>query len=136
MADDITDQEAAEIIRSFNEGKQNIHSFLTNVIKAQDTIKTGNLDINELGSPKNPVRTYKELELFCNDVWNQKDSWGDYFKKIAEIQTSSSLSKDAILLKLSATLRKELADVSPERKEMKENKGWFKSKSVSEGVTQ
>ena len=127
MAEDITEQEAQEILRSFNEGKQNIHSFLTNVVKAPDTTKTGNLNQDELGYPKLPVRTYKELELFCNDVWNQKDNWGTYFNKMSEIQTSTSLSKDAILLKLSATLRKELADVSPERKEIKENKGWFKS---------
>jgi methyltransferase-like protein len=127
MAEDITEQEAQEILRSFNEGKQNIHSFLTNVVKAPDTTKTGNLNQDELGHPKIPVRTYKELELFCNDVWNQKENWGTYFNKMSEIQTSTSLSKDAILLKLSATLRKELADVSPERKEIKENKGWFKS---------
>ena len=128
MSEDMSDKEAEEILRSFNEGKQNIHSFLTNVIKAPDTTKTGNLTIDELGYPKLPVRTYKELELFCNDVWSEKEGWGNYFNKMSEIQTSTSLSKDAILLKLSATLRKELADVSPERKEMKENKGWFKSK--------
>jgi hypothetical protein len=40
-------------------------------------------------------------------------------------------------LKLSATLRKELADVSPERKPMRENSGWFKgSKNKEEGVSQ
>ena len=124
----MTDKEAEEILRSFNEGKQNIHSFLTNVIKAPDTTKTGNLNQDELGYPKLPVRTYKELELFCNEIWGVKDDWGNYFNKMSEIQTSTSLSKDAILLKLSATLRKELADVSPERKPMSDNKGWFKSK--------
>jgi len=132
MSEDISEKEAEDILRSFNEGKQNIHSFLTNVIKSPDTTKTGNLDQNELGYPKLPVRTYKELELFCNDVWDEKDGWGDFFNKMSEIQTSTSLSKDAILLKLSATIRKELADLSPEKKQMTENKGWFRKKESNE----
>ena len=136
MTEDMSDKEAEEILRGFSASKQNIHSFLTDVVKAPNTIKTGNLTIDELGYPKLPVRTCKELELFCNDVWNQKEGWGDYFNKLAEIQTSTSLSKNAILLTLAATIRKELADVSPERKEMKENSGWFKgNKDKSNAIT-
>ena len=132
MVEEMSDEKAEEILRSFNEGKQNIHTFLTNVIKAPDTTKTGNLTQEELGYPKLPVRTYKELELFSSDVWNQQVGWGDYFKKMSEIQTSTSLSKNAILLTLAATIRKELADMSPERKEMKSNSGWFSKKEKSQ----
>lgn len=139
MEEQSTQEEAEtrEILRGFYEGKQNIHSFLKDVIKSEDTTRTGNLDMTELGYPKLPVRTYKELQLFCNDIGSKKSGWGDYFNKMSEIQTSTSLSKEAILLKLSATLRREslLADVSPERKEVKENKGWFK-KDNSSGVVQ
>ncbi len=134
MTEDMSEKEAEEILRGFSKGNQNIHSFLTDVIKAPDTTKTGNLTIEELGYPKLPLRTIKELELFCDDVGYEKSGWGNYFNKLSEIITSTSLSKDAILLKLSATLRKELADVSPERKEMKENKGWFQRKNKEDNT--
>jgi len=121
----MSEEEAKEILRQFSDSKQNIHSFLTNVIKTGDTTKVGNLTQDELGLPKLPVRTLKELELFCEDIY-QDDGWADYFKKLSEIQTSTSLSKDAIVLRLSVTQKKELADVTPKNK--KTNKGWFKKK--------
>lgn len=120
----MTEQEAQDILRSFSESKATIHTFFTNVIKSPDTTKTGNLTQEELGMPKLPVRTYKELALFSKDVANQ-DAWADYFEKMSEIQTSTSLSKDALLLRLSVTQKKELADLTPRKK----NKGWFKKKS-------
>jgi hypothetical protein len=119
--DNITEQEAQEIVRAFGEGKANLHSFFNNVVKTPDTTKTGNLDSTELGMPKLPLRTYKELALFCKDVAGQ-DSFSDYFNKMAEIQTSTSLSKDALLLKLAVTIKKELADTTPQRKK---NRGMF-----------
>jgi len=124
MSDELTIEEK-EILRQLNEGKQNVHSFFTNIVKSKDTTKTGYLNQEELGMPKLPVRTYKELALFSKEVYGDT-SWSDYFDKMSEIQTSTSLSKDGILLKLSVTQKKELADVSP--KEKKVNKGWFKKK--------
>jgi len=124
MADDISEKEAEDIIRQFNEGKANMHSFFTNVVKSSNTIKTGNLTMDELGVSELPVRTYKELELFCTNIANEKE-WGEYFQKMSEIQTSSSLSKEGFLMKLAVTLKKELADVTPSKKK---NKGWFKKK--------
>ena len=124
----MTEKEAEDIIRQFNESKQNMHSFFTNVVKSNDTIKTGNLTQEELGTPKLPVRTYKELELFSRDIADELE-WGDYFQKMAEIQTSSSLSKEGFLMKLAVTLKKELADMTPTKKK---NKGWFHKKDKSE----
>ena len=118
------EEEAAEIVRQYNEGKQNVHSFFTKIIQSDDTTKTGNLTQDELGYPRLPVRTYKELQLFCDDVASE-ESWANYFKKMSEIQTSTSLSKDALLIKLSVTNKKEIADITPEKKA---NKGWFKKK--------
>ena len=126
---ELSEQDAQDIIRSFSESKQNLHSFLTNIIKSPDTIKTGNLEQDELGKSKLPVRTYKELELFSKDVAYQSD-WADYFKSMAEIQTSTSLSKNAKLLDVAVTLKKEVADRTPTRKE---NKGWFKKKEDNSG---
>jgi len=119
------DKQAEQLIRNLMEQKSNKHTFLTNVVQADDTTKTGNLDITEIGEPNLPLRTYKELSLFCNDVWEQS-GWGDYFKKQAEILTSTSLSKGGILIKLAVTDKSEMADVTP--KVTKPNKGWFKKK--------
>ena len=127
---EMTEEEAAAILRNINQGQQNVHSFFTKVIQNQDTTKIGNLTQDELGIPKVPIRTMKELQLLSEDIL-EDDSWGDYFKKLSEIQTSTSLSKDALLLRLSVTQKKELADTTPKDKP-KENKGWFKKKSQND----
>jgi len=111
------------------EERQNIHTFLNNVAVAKDTTKTGFLSTEELGMPILPVRTYKELALFCNEVANM-NYFSDYFLKKAEIATSTSLSKEAKLLSLAIMQRREVADVTAAPR--KENKGWFKSGQKSD----
>jgi len=125
MNNDITEQEAQDMLRQFSESRANMHTFFTNIVKTPDTTKTGNLNSEELGMPKLPVRTLKELALFSKEIAND-DGWSDWFNKLSEIQTSTSLSKDALLVKLAVTSKKELADVTPTKKA---NRGWFKSKS-------
>jgi len=132
MSEEITENEIAERLASLvgttpnAEERQNVHTFLHNVATAKDTSKTGNLAIEELGNPILPLRTYKELELFCRDVANM-DWYANYFKKKGEILTATSLSRDAklITLAISSLQKRELADVT---KPKKENKGWFKPK--------
>jgi hypothetical protein len=128
MSEEMTEKQAEEILRQFSQGKDTIHTFFRDIVMADSTTKTGNLNEEELGSSKFPVRTYKELELFCDDIYGD-ESWANYFKKMSEIQTSTSLSKDGMLIKLSVTSKKELADVTPSKKK---NKGWFKSKKSGE----
>ena len=111
--------------------KQNVHTFLHNVAVSKDTTKTGFLGSEELGMPILPVRTYKELSLFCKDIANM-DYFSDYFNKKAEITTSTSLSRDAKLLGLAILQKREVADVT--RKPRKENKSWFKPKTDKYGV--
>jgi len=130
---DISEKEAQDLIRQFNETKQNIHSFFTKVIQEKDTTKTGNLTIEELGMPRLPFRSLKELSLFSRKIANQP-AWDDYFAELGEILTSTSLSKDALLMKLSVTQKKELADVTP--KEKKKNDGWFKKKDQGQNQMQ
>ena len=132
MTEDISEQQASEILRQFSESKATAHTFFTNVIKSVDTTKTGNLGEEELGLPTLPVRTYKELALFSNDVADDK-GWADYFDKMAEIQTSTSLSKEGFILRLVQTTKKELADVTPKSKA---NKGWFQKKGDTKDQTQ
>lgn len=125
MTDDITEQQAQDMLRQMGESKQTLHSFFSKVIKSKSTTKVGNLSEEELGTPKLPERTYLELEAFCSEIADD-DSFSEYFKRIAEIQTASSLSKDGFLMKLAVTMKKELADMSPTKGKV--NGGWFKKK--------
>lgn len=123
MSDDISEAQAEEIVRQYMQGdKQSLYNFLNNVVKTKDTTKVGNLSMDELGMSKLPVRTYQELALFCSDIADM-DYFGNYFKKMAEIQLATSLSKEGFLDRIAVTTKKELADVSP--KERKKNSGWF-----------
>jgi len=128
----LTDEEIAEKMSEIigaipmKEETQNVHTFLYNVATARDTTKTGNISVEELGMPILPVRTYKELALFCGEVANM-GYFSDYFNKKAEIVTSTSLSKEAKLLDLAVVNRREVADVT--KQPPKPNKGWFKPKN-------
>ena len=113
------------------EEKHSTHAFLHAVATADDTIKVGNLKEEEVGIPKLSVRTLKELELYSTDIADD-EGWGDYFRKRAEILTSTSLSKDAKLLDLSVVNRVETANVT--KKPRKVNKKWFGRKNVEPQV--
>ena len=131
MADEpITEEQAEEMIRSLSQKSMNTHSFFTDIIKSKSTTKTGYLDKDELGLPRLTQRGIKELELFCRDTF-MDNGWADYFKDLAEIQTSTSLSKEGILIKLAVTQKKELADLTPEKKK---NKGMFGSKKKEDDI--
>jgi hypothetical protein len=116
-----------ELARQFAQEKANIHSFFTKIIQNPSTIRIGNVSIEELGNPQLTIRGIKELELFCKDI-EKNTLWSDYFEKMADITTETSLSKEGFLIKMSVTQKKELADVTPKTKK---NKGWFKKKEDS-----
>lgn len=123
----ITEKEAQELVRHFNEQSSGVHSFLTSVVRTDDTTKLGNLKEEEIGTPRISLRGLKELQLFSKEI-AEEDEWADYFGKLAEIQTSTSLSEKALLSRLAVTQKKELADMSPTPTTKKKNSGWFKSK--------
>ena len=130
MTEEITEAEAKDVLRQMAEGKQSIYAIFAKVInEKQPTTKVGNLNENELGVSKLPLRTYLELALFCKEIVGD-DDFAEYFKKMGAIQTDTSLSKDGFLMKLLVTMKKELADVSPKTK--KENKGWFRKNKTEE----
>lgn len=104
------------------EGKNNVHTFLHNVATAEDTTKLGYLKDEEIGKLENPVRSFKFMALFADKIMN-KPELSKFFNQRSEIATSTSLSRDAMLLKLAVTQKKELADITA--KPRKENKGWF-----------
>ncbi|KKN56544.1 hypothetical protein LCGC14_0571220 [marine sediment metagenome] len=133
MADDMSVEEAERLLgESFGgiapvpDEKHNVHTFLHSVATSDDTTKTGYLSEEEVGIAKLPVRTYKELSLFCKEIGNM-DYMSDYFNKKAEILTATSLSKGGFLTQLAVMMRRESTNLL--KAPMKENKGWFKKKS-------
>lgn len=134
MSDEELSQKLAQLVGTVptQEEKQNAHTFLTKVATSEDTTKLGNLrdddQMNELGVPVLPLRTYKELQLFCEDIADMKE-YASYFQKKGEILTATSLSRNAKLINLAVVQRREIADVTKKRKI---NKGWFKKKESPE----
>ena len=106
------------------EGKHNVHTFLHNVVTANDTTKLGVLTNEELGSMSNPIRSFKHLGLFAKTIM-KKEGLGDFFNAQSEIGTSTSLSRNGTLVKLAVVQHRKIEDVT---KEPKQNKGWFKQK--------
>jgi len=117
-----SDAELDDILRGMQDNKKTLFDFLNNIVKTENTTKVGNVSDDEIGMPKLPVRTNQELEIFCRDVANMPD-FGLYFNRMNEATLASSLSRKGFLVRAAITTKKELADVSPERKV---NKGWFK----------
>lgn len=130
----VTDEQIAEALKNYGtpvpEEKQNIHTFLTNVVKAKDTTKTGYLSDVELGVTPYSERTYKTVELYSENA--NDDLWANHFKRRAEILTATSLSRNAKLLSLAVLQRRELSDSSADDLNKKPNKGWFKEKEVKQ----
>jgi hypothetical protein len=121
-----TEDEVAQIAKNYAEKQASAQNFFLQVMRTDDTTKVGFLSDPELGMPKLPVRTYKELALFVDTAGaGDVKLWKDYFNDMSEIQTSTSLSKNAKLLSFVGTTRKEVADMTPTKKE---NKGWFRKK--------
>jgi len=134
MEEEMSAEQAEEYLKTMGiapvpDEKHSVFGFLHKVAVADDTTKLGNLKEEEVGFPKLPLRTLKELALFCKDVADMGYMAG-YFDKKAEILTATSLSKEALLLKLAVVTRREQSNILAAPKE---NKGWFKKKKPTEG---
>jgi len=127
---DMTDDEMAERLSQLVgtspqvEEKDNVHTFLRKVAEADNTTKTGNLGIEELGVPDLNVRSYKALALISSKIMGNP-YFQQFFDAESEIVTGSSLSKEGFLDKLAITSSKQIEDIT---KPKKENKSWFKKK--------
>jgi len=128
--------EEMEMLKSMGYGypqeeeKQNIFTFFKKVIAQKDNSKTANLDIDELGIVRIPVRTCQDLALFCHSVGSTGLS--KYFMNKGQILLGTSLSKDGFLDKLAVTQKRE---VESKRRRLFQNKGWFKkNKPVTEEI--
>ena len=105
--------------------KVNQHSFLRDVVLANDTTRLGNLTEEELGKLSLTLRACKELSLISSKIMNNQ-FFSDYFISKGEIQTAPSLSKNAKLIDLAVVQRREVT--AKTRHSRKVNKGWFGKK--------
>jgi len=117
------------------EEKQNIHTFLVNVVQTEEIdklSKVGNLrddkDLNELGIPRWHVRGGLEMARVSDMIMNN-----EFFRKYFQAQVSetlaTSLSREGFLIRQGTTQTKQVADVTRRRKV---NKGWFGKEQVDE----
>lgn len=129
-SDQLTEEEVIELQKYLGAGsptpeeKHSVHKFLADVATSDDTTKTGFLESGEVGTPKHPSRTLKNVALICSDIMGN-NFLQQHYNQEAEILTSTSLSKDAKLISLAVISRRQLEDVT---KPKKQNKGWFSGK--------
>jgi hypothetical protein len=112
--------------------KTNVHTFLNEVVKAEDNTKVGNLkrdkDLDEVGRPCYHVRGAKEMALISKDIMDN-DFFEKFFEQDAQNTLSTSLSVEGFLVKQATTQTKQVADATRRRKI---NKGWFGSEKIEE----
>lgn len=125
MGEEITEKQAEAMLRNFAKSSHNHHTFLRDAVANKDTTRLGNLDMEELGNPSLELRGLKDLQTFCEEVYQDK-GWSTLFKEMGQNITATSLSKDGFLMNLSVMNKQEMADTTT--KERKKNKGWFRKK--------
>ena len=121
--------------------KNNMHTFLLNVVQAEDIdkiTKVGNLkddkDFNELGNPIWTVRGALDMAMISDKLMDNSFFRG-FFEAQAKNTLITSLSREGFLIKMNATTTKQVADTTKRRKI---NKGMFGRKTEEtsgEGVT-
>lgn len=117
------------------EDKQNVHTFLINVVKEDEInnmMKIGNLrddkEMNELGIPAWNVRGSLEMARISDKLMGN-EMFKDYFQASAIETLGTSLSREGFLIKQATTTTKQVADATKRRKI---NKGMFGSKKIEE----
>ena len=139
---DMSDEEAImKIASAMKDGvpnqddKQNVHTFLINVVQTEDidkVTKIGNLrddkEINELGIPRWNVRGSLEMARISKKLMGNT-FFSDYFESSAIETTGTSLSRDGFLIRQATTNTKQIVDATKRRKT---NKGMFGKKTTEE----
>ena len=112
------------------EERPGVHQFLLKVVQTSDTWKVGNLTEEEIGPARIPLRTFRELSVFCNEVAD-KPGVAEYYKKKGEVLAATSLSAHGFLVNKAVTQKREVANMTKRRTI---NKGLFGGKKeVVEG---
>jgi len=145
MEEDFTPEEEAalkeimekEAIDNFpqQEEKENIYNYFKKVISMPSNTKTSNLDKEELGQVKLPVRTLQELALYCDSMGmgnlNEQKGFAGYFQKESQIILGTALSKEGFLNQLAVTQKRE-SEVRTKRMSAAQKKNWFKKSQPQE----
>jgi len=137
--EEMSDEEAIQKIAlamkdnaSSSDDKQNVHTFLNNVVLAQDNKKIANLrddkDFNELGMPDHNVRGNLTM-IRISDLIMGNDTFKDFFESEVQDTLATSLSREGFLVRQGTTTTKQVADITKRRSI---NKGWFGSKKINE----
>jgi hypothetical protein len=116
------------------EDKQNVHTFLLNVVQEEVPSKVariGNLrddkEMNELGKPIWNVRGSFGMALIADKIMDN-EFFKEFFEQDAMISLGTSLSREGFLIRQATTTTKAVADAT---KRKKYNTGMFK-KGVAE----
>ena len=120
-------EELKDFIRSSGEEK-GIDNFFLEVIRAENNLKIGNLDKEEIGLPQLPIRTLIELSNDC-EIIPSMSSFAKDFKEQANTMIASSLSKDGFLVTARITQNKKL--LNPSKKKTR-RRGLFGKKEEEE----
>lgn len=115
-----------------SEEKRNVFAFFNQVMLQPDNLKTANLDKDELGSAILPVRTRLELALFCRKA--RMKGFAELFEQEAQITLASSLSKEAKLIELAVTQKREAKTQFKKGSAGLAKRGWFAPKPQPEGM--
>ena len=139
--EEISDEEAIMRIATAmkdavpGEEKSNVHTFLLNVVQAEDVekiIKVGNLrddkEMNELGHPTWTARGDLRMALIADKIMDNEYFTG-YFEQDVVNTLATSLSREGFLIKQATVTTKQVADVTRRRKI---NKGMFGKKTIEE----
>jgi hypothetical protein len=120
---------------SSEDERQNIHTFLTNVVNVEEierSSKVGNLrddkDINELGLPAWHVRGALEMSRISDKIM-QNTFFKEYFDKQALETLGTSLSREGFLIRQGTTSTKQVADITRRKKV---SKGFLGKEKVEE----
>ena len=139
--EEISDEEAIMRIATAmkdavpGEDKSNVHTFLLNVVQAEDVekiIKVGNLrddkEMNELGHPTWTARGDLRMALIADKIMDNV-YFTEYFEQDVVNTLATSLSREGFLIKQATVQTKQVADVTRRRKI---NKGMFGKKQIEE----
>jgi len=112
------------------EEKNNIFTFFKKIISMGNTTRVANLNNEELGLAKVPVRTLLNLSLYCEEVG--LSGLGSYFKKESLILSDTSLGREGFIPRLAVTQKREM-EARTKVFSDKQKKTWFKRKDKQVG---
>lgn len=140
--EEISDEEAImKIAEAMKDGtpmgdeRSNVHTFLLNVVQANESdkiVKVGNLrddkEMNELGRPTWTARGDLRMTLIADEIM-ENEYFSNFFRKDVENTMGTSLSREGFLIRQATVTTKQVADITKRRKI---NKGMFGKKTVEE----